>query len=137
MAYGRPCLSSRKSSVTLPGLLDEEVSTPRSTDSQDYATAASTTAFFVETIKLYKILDRILGTIYDPWKESEAANRDQEGSEERAKEFSQQIAIILELDGDLDRFEEEMAECMHWSCQPPELGQDDVLRRQRNVIRTR
>lgn len=135
MVYGRPSLSSRKSSISLPDILDEERSASLSGKSHEYDAAASTASFFLETSKLARILDKILGQIYDPWKEYETIRTsDSDGS---THEHEKQISYVVDFDAELDQFEASLPEHLQWTTERPVRDSEGVASRQRNVLRTR
>lgn len=116
--------------------MDEEcTNTSGPSGSHEHASAAWTTSFFVETSKLYRILDNILGQIYDPWKESEACRAPE--NNRSGPERERQISRIIEIDTELNKFEAGVPSHLHWSKSTPDADQSDVLRRQQNVLRTR
>lgn len=130
MSYGRPCLNSRKSSVVIPSVLEEESS--EVAGQSPLRDATSTLLFFLETIRLYKILENILGQVYDPWKESEAGMPD---TIDTRNEKTRQVSCVVGLDSELDRFEATVPGVLQWTASTPSDG--EVLQCQRNVLKTR
>lgn len=135
MTLGRPCLNSRNSNVPLPSPLEEEkniVESPQR-EPQD-PDAASTSAFFTQTVKLYQILERILNQVYDPWKENEAGRSAEDGG----KDLGRQISCIAELDMELDRFESDIPDVLRkLEDDDGDVSRTSNLLRQCNVLRTR
>ncbi|KAH6971256.1 fungal-specific transcription factor domain-containing protein [Ilyonectria sp. MPI-CAGE-AT-0026] len=134
MLTGRPCSNSTMSKVPLPSAPDEEISASVSVQSEHNDTDVCTTNFFAEAIKLSHILNRILGQIYDPWKEHEASNWAKVADETY---YAQQVSSTIGLDHDLDLFEAELPEALQSSTEPPTLHRGAVLSYQRHVLRTR
>ncbi|KAH7142686.1 fungal-specific transcription factor domain-containing protein [Dactylonectria estremocensis] len=134
MLTGRPCLNSTMSKVPLPSAPDEEISASVSVQQEHNDMDAYTTTFFAEAVKLSHILNRILGQIYDPWKEHEASNWTKVADE---KYYSQQVSSTIGLDHDLDHFEAELPETLQSSTETPTFQRGDILPYQRHVLRTR
>ncbi|KAH9213531.1 hypothetical protein DL95DRAFT_506356, partial [Leptodontidium sp. 2 PMI_412] len=134
MLTGRPCSNSNMSKVPLPSAPDEDISASVSVGNEDNDADVCTTNFFAEAVKLSHILNRILGQIYDPWKEHEASNRTKAADE---KYYAQQVSSIIELDHDLDSFEAGVPEALHWSTETPTLHSCSALPHQRHALRTR
>lgn len=133
MTLGRPCLSSPKSSVAIPSVLEEEASdTADDSAVGQRQNASSNVLFFSETVRLYKILENILSQVYDPWKESEAGMLD---TAEIQNEKMRQVSCIVGIDSDLNHFESHIPEVLHWNTRPS--NDKHILRRQRNVLKTR
>lgn len=130
MSYGRPCLNSRRSSVIIPSILEEESS--EAAGQPPLLDATSTLLFFSETIRLYKILESILGQVYDPWKESEAGMLDAINTR---NEKTRQVSCVVGLDAELDRFEATVPDILQWKDSLP--SNSEVLQCQRNVLKTR
>ncbi|KAH6700590.1 fungal-specific transcription factor domain-containing protein [Leptodontidium sp. MPI-SDFR-AT-0119] len=134
MLTGRPCSNSNMSKVPLPSAPDEDISASVSVGNEDNDADVCTTNFFAEAVKLSHILNRILGQIYDPWKEHEASNRTKAADE---KYYAQQVSSIIELDHDLNSFEAGVPEALHWSTETPTLHSCSALPHQRHALRTR
>ena len=133
MTLGRPCLSSPKSSVAIPNVLEEEaVDTANEFAIGQLQDAPSNVLFFSETVRLYKILENTLSQVYDPWKESEAGMLD---TAEVQNEKTRQFSCIVGIDSDLNQFESRIPEVLHWNTHRSE--DTHILRRQRNVLKTR
>ena len=90
--------------------------------------------FFAQAIKLSHILNRILGQIYDPWKEHEASNWTKVADKSY---YAQQVSSTIGLDHDLDVFEAELPEALQSSTDTPTLRHGGVHSYQRHVLRTR
>ena len=123
-------------------MLEEERATTSDsvTDSvtdSDNSNSNSTLAFFVETIRLYKILDNVLRQVYDPWKESEATRHELNKSDMPGSDKSHLISCIAALDSDLDAFEATVPAMLRWSTDSASEEANSILQQQRNVLYTR
>ncbi|KAH7141801.1 fungal-specific transcription factor domain-containing protein [Dactylonectria macrodidyma] len=134
MLTGRPCSNSTMSKVALPSTPDEEISASVSVQREHNDTDVCTTNFFAEAIKLSHILNRILGQIYDPWKENEASNWTKVADE---KYYAQQVSSTIGLDHELDLFEAELPGALQSSTETPTIHCGGILSYQRHVLRTR
>lgn len=90
--------------------------------------------FFAEAVKLSHILNCILRQMYDPWKEHKSTKQATVGEE---KNDAQRVSITVEFDHDLDCFEAELPEVLHWSKNASNLNGQCVLSQQRHVLRSR
>ncbi|KAM5527609.1 fungal specific transcription factor [Fusarium oxysporum f. sp. phaseoli] len=134
MLTGRPISNSTASTVPLPSVSDENFSTYSPVRSDRSGTDVPTATFFAEAIKLSHILNRILSQIYDPWREHEGSNGT--GLDE-IKHHAEQVSITTALDDELDRFEIELPEVLHWSTHMPKIHRGNILVQQRHVLRSR
>ena len=134
MTLGRPTMSARKSTLSLPVTLKDEESLHNPPSDGSNLVASSTTAFLGQTVRLYKILDNILCQVYDPWKENEAGGL---GDTHETAGNSPQLACLVTLDAQLDHFETTIPDILQWDNRSSPLDRDGVLQRQRNVLRTR
>lgn len=134
MTLGRPTMSARKSTLSLPVTLEDEESPHNLPSDGSSLVASSTTVFLAQTVRLYKILDNILCQVYDPWKENEAGGL---GETQETTGSSPQLACLVTLDAQLDHFETTIPDMLQWDNHSFQLDNDGVLQRQRNVLRTR
>lgn len=134
MTLGRPTMSARKSTLSLPVTLEDEESPHNLPSDGSSLVASSTTVFLAQTVRLYKILDNILCQVYDPWKENEAGGI---GETQETAGSSPQLACLVTLDAQLDHFETTIPDMLQWDNHSFQLDNDGVLQRQRNVLRTR
>ena len=121
MTHGRPSMTSHLAPIPLPYATGEDV--------------PLTMGFYVATIKLYRILDRILSDVYNMWRgrlneESKRSTRWSEGN----------FDSLLELERQLQYFKSSLPPYLSWSassrpeCTPEE---SDILERQRNILCSR
>jgi hypothetical protein len=97
--------------------------------------------FYVETIKLYLILGRILSTIYKPWS-VQGVYSDFERRENSSHTQPADLEVIMSFDDELSNFEDGIESYLHW-----ERGIDIrdllperwqwIIRRQTNVLHAR
>ncbi|KAI2981883.1 transcriptional regulator family: Fungal Specific TF [Aspergillus niger] len=121
MTHGRPSMTSHLAPIPLPYATGEDV--------------PLTMGFYVATIKLYRILDRILSDVYNMWRgrmneESKRSTRWSEGN----------FNSLLELERQLQYFKSNLPPYLSWSASSrPECTPDesDILERQRNILRSR
>ncbi|KAK2468866.1 hypothetical protein H9L39_19458 [Fusarium oxysporum f. sp. albedinis] len=134
MLTGRPISNSTASTVPLPSVSDEEFSTHSPARSERSDNDVPTATFFAEAIKLSHILNRILSHIYDPWKKHEGSNR---AELDEVKHYREQVSITIAFDDELDRFEIELPEVLHWSTDRSKIHRGNILAQQRHVLRSR
>lgn len=134
MTFGRPSMTSHLEATPLPNPLSD---TEISMGMEDVVnTKPSIFAFYVYTIELYRILDRILTDIYNLWYiGSESAIG---GGPKKPR--SGGLDIILEIDTSLDMFECGVPSFLSWT-QRDWSGIDETMlpiyERQSNVLHTR
>jgi hypothetical protein len=134
MTFGRPSMTSHLEATPLPNpVSDTEINMGVE---GDVNTKPSIFAFYVYTIELYRILDRILSDIYNLWYiGSESAMG---GGPKKPR--SGGLDVILEIDASLDIFESCVPPFLSWT-QRDWSGIDEaelpIYQRQCNVLRTR
>lgn len=127
MTFGRPLMILHPSHVKYPQLIDDEYLLDEGEGSQP-ASHESRLGFFVETIKLFDILDDILSTVY------------LKDSEVDSQPGQQNISFaIMRLNSDLDTFFADLpphlrpAHGQDW----PGISRDSCFSLQANVLYTR
>ncbi|PWY95391.1 hypothetical protein BO94DRAFT_571971 [Aspergillus sclerotioniger CBS 115572] len=118
MTHGRPSMTSHLAPVPLP-----------------YSTGAvpPTMYFYMGTIKLYRILDKVLSDVYNMWR-----SRSSEGV--KSTFWSEgSFDPLLELERQLQSFKAGLPSCLKWTTserldRPVESA---ILDRQRNILRSR
>ncbi|KAL2009964.1 hypothetical protein VTN00DRAFT_5771 [Thermoascus crustaceus] len=130
MTLGRPTVTSHDTTVPLPSTIDDENLSADSSNCVQPANVFSRTTFFVQAIKLYRILDKILSKIYKPWNE---ATRGTTTDEERV--HISRVDVIIQLDAELTNFETNLPDALHWS--RGAQNRDGILLRQTNVLHAR
>lgn len=129
---GRPMMTPSRVTIPLPSI--SQISVHEALD-------GSSSPFYVETIKLYTILGRIVSTVYSPWS-PQVTIRDLERNEICSHRQLSGSEAVMTFDEELSDFEEGIATCLHW-----ERGistrislqkeTQHLLQRQSNVLRAR
>lgn len=110
MTYGRPSMTSHLPDVPLPrtdcdlDLAVTDLQTP------GFGRDTSVLAFYVSTIKLYKILDKVLCDIYGAW--CSGPSKNVLGTARRMKLGD--LGIIIELDTELHAYEAGIPLFLSW-----------------------
>ncbi|OBT97633.1 hypothetical protein VE01_04449 [Pseudogymnoascus verrucosus] len=132
MTLGRPTITSGQSDVPLPMVVND--------DSLDVASTAFLSPnsvnpplleFFVQAVKLNKILAEILTDVYKPW--SRLGRRNKIGQQLRNNSFD----TIIRLDYTLSDFESNVPSQLHWTRRDPTLDRTEIVDRQVNVLHAR
>lgn len=93
--------------IPLPSVTQEDESL------SEMARSVSQFTFYIETIKLYLILGKILSTVYKPWS-GQGVNNDFESQESGDHAQPPDLEAIMSLDEDLSNFEDALAPYLHW-----------------------
>jgi hypothetical protein len=137
MTFGRPTMTTHLTALPLPSSQeDDQFVTPNQADAAS-ENSPSKMRFYVEALKLYGILGRILVKIYQPW--MIFSNSDVEESSDRQ---NQSMNDIVEIDAELTAFELALPPFLSWKQPqegtPPNDQQDHmVYRMQTNVLHAR
>ncbi|GAD96717.1 predicted protein [Paecilomyces variotii No. 5] len=132
MTLGRPPTTSYKSAIPLPSAIDDEYLIPGESNCKQPENVFSRTTFFVQTIKLNRILSEVLSEVYDPWNNM----TDESGGEEGLK--NQLMTIVAGLDTKLEHFEKDLPSAFRWSgVNVNELRPEKLIELQRNVLSER
>jgi hypothetical protein len=129
MTYGRPSMTSHLSSVPLPGgaLALSPLCETRNPSLMD---------FYIATIELYQILDRILSDVYNAWRGR--SNNALVGSLHTTRQAG--LDVVIELEEKLFEYESGLPSSLSWT-RPPMSAVDPsdqlILDRQRNVLHAR
>lgn len=131
MTLGRPPITSGQSDVPLPLAINDD-----SPDSISVATSPSSVqppllGFFVQAIKLSKILSEILISVYKPW--SRLGGSNQIGQHLR----SNALDTIIKLDYTLSDFESNVPNELHWTRRNYAHGPAEILDRQVHGLHVR
>lgn len=120
MTYGRPSMTGHLDNIPLPGMFD--------LDLRREPTGPSLIAFYIWTIKLYAILERILADVYKTWRgrSNECSTKTGPGS----------LDVIIQLEDQLLQYERDIPSFLSWTC-PGEPSNERILCRQRNVLHSR
>ncbi|PKY03321.1 hypothetical protein P168DRAFT_238910 [Aspergillus campestris IBT 28561] len=120
MTYGRPSMTGHLANVPLPGMFD--------LDLRQEPTGPSLIAFYIWTIKLYAILERILSDVYKTWRgrNNDCLTKTGPGS----------LDVIIQLEDQLLQYERSIPSFLSWTC-PGEASHEPILCRQRNVLHSR
>ncbi|VUC27461.1 unnamed protein product [Clonostachys rosea] len=135
MLTGRPCSNSDVFKVSLPDLLDLAISQQSSPDKTDQGDSdTSSTIFFIHAIKLNQILNRILRQVYGSSKKLQESSW---STDDEETHLAQQLASIIVLDQELDKFKAELPESLSTLKNASTSHDDDILAHQRHVLHTR
>ncbi|PVH72451.1 hypothetical protein DL98DRAFT_502360 [Cadophora sp. DSE1049] len=131
---GRPAMTPCQITIPLPSATAED-------NMVDMNPPISQFAFYLETIKLYLILGKILSTVYKPWS-FQGGNNCPDGSNKGSHVQYGDSEAIMPLDEELSYFEDEVTSYLHWErgitirnsiAQPLQ----QIIQRQTNVLRAR
>ncbi|GAQ36257.1 transcription factor [Aspergillus tubingensis] len=121
MTHGRPSMTSHLAPIPLPFATGKDV--------------PLTMGFYVATIKLYRILDRILSDVYNMWR-----GRFNEETKKSTPWSEGNFDSLLELERQLQSFKDTLPPYLSWSassCPECHLEESDIIERQRNILRSR
>lgn len=129
MTFGRPTMVTHASNVPLPSLTEEFDNTGTVTSCE----APSRMGYFLQSVRLSTILEKILVQVYQPWRTKSR------GDETNAEDHHcSNFDTIIDLDSELARFESSMPNFLSWT---GEAGASEdasgILLMQRNVIHGR
>lgn len=129
---GRPMMTRSRVTIPLPSM---------SQNGMHEDLDGSSSPFYVETIKLYTILGRIVSTVYSPWS-PQVASCDLERNENCSHSQLSGSEAVMSFDEELSDFEEGIATCLHWErgISTRNSLRDEsqhLLQRQSNVLRAR
>lgn len=143
MTLGRPTSLSDAWPVQLPAAVDDEYMDVGSvTGCQQPSDIFPRISFFIHTVRLYKILGKILTTVYNLWNPMTAANNNHSSSKQHHKgsETGCDISVLVSLDQELTDFEASIPPKLHWGPGLREREEDrttPVYARQTNVLHAR
>ena len=129
---GRPMMTPSRVTIPLPSISKTSVQ-------EDLDGTSS--PFYIETIKLYTILGRIVSTVYSPWS-PQVATCDLERNENCSHSQLSESEAVMSFDEELSDFEEGIATCLHWErgISTRNSLRDEsqhLLQRQSNVLHAR
>ncbi|KFY78694.1 hypothetical protein V499_02187 [Pseudogymnoascus sp. VKM F-103] len=129
---GRPMMTPSRVTIPLPSISKTSVQ-------EDLDGTSS--PFYIETIKLYTILGRIVSTVYSPWS-PQLATCDLERNENCSHSQLSESEAVMSFDEELSDFEEGIATCLHWErgISTRNSLRDEsqhLLQRQSNVLHAR
>lgn len=134
MTFGRPTMTTHIQNVPLPCLL-EEVNDTTDPPSIEQPTRM---AYFVQSVRLSTVLEKILDKVYQPWRNKSGSN----DILSQRHEFSN-FDTITDLDSQLAEFEESVPTFLSWTkpeSQDTSLAAADLgppIPMQKNVLRGR
>jgi hypothetical protein len=132
MTLGRPPITSGQSDVPLPMAIDDDAINSISADISQRNMNPPLLGFFVEGVKLYKILAEILTDVYKPW--SLSSGRKQINQQLRNNSFD----TIIKLDCKLSDFDAGIPDELHWSRRERDSHHlSEIADRQSNVLHAR
>ncbi|KAJ5780061.1 hypothetical protein N7457_005221 [Penicillium paradoxum] len=126
MTYGRPSMTTHLETIPLPGMLDLE--TRQDTE------GPSLVSFYISTIELYSILDRILSDVYKAWR-----GRTKEPTQE-LKQPGPGLDLVIQIEDQLLRYQVGVPPHLNWSTSyalRSEFSNHSTIQRQRNVLHLR
>ncbi|RAL05416.1 uncharacterized protein BO80DRAFT_397962 [Aspergillus ibericus CBS 121593] len=117
MTHGRPSMTSHLAPIPLP----------------DASDADAPLHFYVATIELYRILDRVLSDVYNMWR-----GRSNEGVNTCTSWSEGSFDPLLDLERQLQSFQDSLPLDLNWVTPEREHPVESaILARQRNIIRSR
>ena len=129
MTFGRPTMVTHASNVPLPSLVEEVEDVDTVTSLED----PSGMGYFVQSVRLSAILEKILVQVYQPWRSS--SRRDEKTTENH---HASSFDAIIDLDSELTCFESSVPNFLSWTTEGgvPHPAFEPLLM-QRNVIQGR
>lgn len=132
MTYGRPSMTTHLGPVPPPS--DSGISLE-----QDDNEGPSLMAFYIEAIKLYDILDRILGDVYKAWRSQ--SRQDQQPSQSPWTTSLGGLDTVFDIERQLTWFETNVPSFLKWNSTPAttytETQPNLAIAQQRNVLHAR
>lgn len=127
MTYGRPSMTSHLPEVPFLNAFD-------SITSQDPDQNPTLMTFYIETIRLYKILDIILSDVYHTW---QGRSNKAGCSTNTAKQGG--LDILITIEKELHEYEANLPSILSWTgnSSPTPVEGSSILKRQRNVLHAR
>lgn len=138
MTLGRPTMTTHASGVPVPLLADDTMENDGDTSPNINQQTPTEETYFVQSIRLSTVLERILNRVYQPWMRKSA--RDDLQSHDSRQSFD----TIVDLDSQLAEFEADLPVSLNWNKSPADLepsaipsGITNVILMQRNVLHGR
>lgn len=129
MTFGRPTMVTHASNVPLPSLTEEF-------DNMDTATSCGTPSrmgYFLHSVRLSTILEKILVQVYQPWRSKTRGDETNADDHHRSN-----FDTIIDLDSELARFESSVPNHLSWTVGAGASEHaSGILLMQRNVIHGR
>src|SRR6266536_584417 len=112
MTLGRPMMTPCQITVPLPTTTKDDKILDLSDISQVQFCPSQMT-FYIQAIKLYLILGKILLNVYKPWA-AHGTNQDfdDEGSEPHS--LTKDLETVMSLDEEISNFEDNIPSWLHW-----------------------
>lgn len=135
MTLGRPMMTHQHNLPLPSSLYDEDFATWDNPSSNE---KLSLFTFYVETIKLYQLLGKVVTNVYKPW----SAHATQDSSPRFTREPQNEIPTIMLLAEELSHYEQDIPEALHWRDgqqlrnKLPGVPQT-IIQRQSNVLHAR
>ncbi|GAT25287.1 fungal specific transcription factor [Aspergillus luchuensis] len=128
MTYGRPTMTTHLTPLPPPEDLEMSRQSPPG--------EPSLLSYYIEAIKLYNILDRILSDVYYAW-----CGRTRQDRPQASTKSLGGLDTILGIEKELTLFEANLPSCLKWDPDTPELNSDGRLNQpiahQKNVLHAR
>ncbi|RAK85664.1 hypothetical protein BO79DRAFT_155483 [Aspergillus costaricaensis CBS 115574] len=128
MTHGRPTMTTHLTPLPPPENLEMSRQSPPG--------EPSLLSYYIEAIKLYNILDRILSDVYYAW-----CGRTRQDRPQASTKSLGGLDTILEVEKELTLFEANLPSCLKWDPDTPELNSDGRLNQpiahQKNVLHAR
>ncbi|OBT97544.2 hypothetical protein VE01_04454 [Pseudogymnoascus verrucosus] len=128
MTLGRPSITTGQSDIPLPIASNDDSLISLSASSADNVPV---TSFFVQALKVNKILAEVLTDVYKPL--SHLGGRNKIGQQPRFCFFD----VIIDLDNNLSHFERNVPEQLYWGWRDQAHRSTEIVTRQRNVLHAR
>jgi hypothetical protein len=138
MTLGQPMMigPAMSRSVPLPAAIDDEfLSLEQGIDAVQPANIPSKTDFYVQTLKLYIILEEILNGFYSSGVSDELASRNHRSAKEGLDELD--CNLILRIDRSLTQWFQDIPEHLVWRPKHARGDAEELFVRQSNVLHLR
>lgn len=116
MTLGRPTMTPVHILIPQPSVLEEDRLPIPSETATHFADQPTTISFYIESIKLYSILSKILANVYKPWSGTTTtfSQDTMDGHSKKASDSQIDVRTLLSLDEEMSVFEESITPWLHW-----------------------
>lgn len=129
MTFGRPTMVTHASNVPLPSLTEDF----NNSDTVTSCEAPSRMGYFLQSVRLSTMLEKILVQVYQPWRSKSRGDETNADDHHRSN-----FDTIIDLDSELARFESSVPNYLSWTVGAGTSEHvSDILLMQRNVIHGR
>ena len=132
MTLGRPMMTHLHSLPLPSAFYDEDF---LFYDGESGQEKVSYISFYIETVKLYQILGRVVTDIYKPW----SVDPFQDPTGHSISSSKDEIPVITKLADEMSDYEENISPFLHWDRGQPfrhDLpdSERDIIQRQANIL---